>query len=583
MTAPTTITFTEDELIGIVSAVDTSRVLIDVNRPALFTRVGIGNLVAIQGTISQEYLIGTIERVTRSTRDELLSSTESEDELFVDSKPFDTIRIMLVGTFRTLDGAKKNVFKRGAHTFPQIDRECHLLQGANLQVFMNLLSQGIDEGERLQLGHFVGDVSAVAIANGDKFFQRHASILGSTGSGKSWSVALILERASKLQFANIIVFDLHGEYSPLCGTDGYASRLRIAGPGDLEKTGDDTLFLPYWLLSREEMLSLVLDRGDNNAPNQTSRFTHHIKVLKERTIDTERKKDIKKTFTIDSPIPYSLGELMNCLTEDNTRKGVGSKGAEVKGEWEDKLTRMLSRIQAKLDDRRYGFMFTPPVDSLKYNWLEEQMLKLLGKGSNGKGIKIIDFSEVPADVLPIVTSLLARLVYNIQLWMQPDKRIPLTILCDEAHLYLPVKDDADAIEKQALSVFERIAKEGRKYGVSLLVVSQRPSDVSKTILSQCNNFLVLRLTNEADQQVVKRLVPDSMSGLTDILPLLDTGEALLLGDAVLLPSRIKLDKPSIEPDSATRDFWGEWQKATPDEDAIRNAVETLRRQTRAGK
>lgn len=115
-----------------MSAVDTSRVLIDVNRPALFTRVGIGNLVAIQGTISQEYLIGTIERVTRSTRDELLNSTESEDELFVDSKPFDTIRILLVGTFRTLDGSKKNVFKRGAHTFPQIDRECHLLQGGNL-------------------------------------------------------------------------------------------------------------------------------------------------------------------------------------------------------------------------------------------------------------------------------------------------------------------------------------------------------------------------------------------------------------------------------------------------------------------
>jgi len=381
---------------------------------------------------------------------------------------------------------------------------------------MNLLSQGIEEGERLQLGHFVGDVSAIAIANGDKFFQRHASILGSTGSGKSWSVALILERASKLQFANIIVFDLHGEYSPLCGADGYASRLRIAGPGDLEKAEDDTLFLPYWLLSREEMLSLVLDRGDNNAPNQTSRFTHHIKALKEITVDREGKGDIKKTFTIDSPIPYSLGELINCLTEDNIRKGIGAKGAEVKGEWEDKLTRMLSRIQAKVDDRRYGFMFTPPIGALKYNWLEEQMLKLLGKGDNGKGIKIIDFSEVPADVLPIVTSLLARLVYNVQLWMQPDKRIPLTILCDEAHLYLPVRDDADAAEKQALSVFERIAKEGRKYGVSLLVVSQRPSDVSKTILSQCNNFLVLRLTNEADQQVVKRLVPDSMSRLVTV-------------------------------------------------------------------
>jgi DNA helicase HerA-like ATPase len=153
-------------------------------------------------------------------------------------------------------------------------------------------------------------------------------------------------------------------------------------------------------------------------------------------------------------------------------------------------------------------------------------------------------------------------------------------VCDEAHLYLPVKDDADAIEKQALATFERIAKEGRKYGVSLLVVSQRPADVSRTILSQCNNFLVLRLTNDSDQSVVKKLMPDSMAGLTEILPLLDTGEALLLGDAVLLPTRIRLDKPSIHPRSGTRDFWTEWGSRAPDADSVKEAVETLRRQTR---
>ena len=130
-------------------------------------------------------------------------------------------------------------------------------------------------------------------------------------------------------------------------------------------------------------------------------------------------------------------------------------------------------------------------------------------------------------------------------------------------------------------MFERIAKEGRKYGVSLLVVSQRPSDVSRTILSQCNNFVVLRLTNDVDQSVVRRLMPDSMAGLTDMLPLLDVGEAFLLGDAVLLPTRIKLDPPKIKPASATRDFWTDWGKMEPNTSAIEASVEALRRQTRS--
>jgi uncharacterized protein len=224
-------------------------------------------------------------------------------------------------------------------------------------------------------------------------------------------------------------------------------------------------------------------------------------------------------------------------------------------------------------------MFAPPPAAIAYDWLSSQVLKLL-ESNRGSGIKIIDFSEVPADVLPIVTGTLARLLYDVQFWMDPKTRTPVTLLCDEAHLYLPTRDDADAVQRQALGSFERIAKEGRKYGFSLLVVSQRPSDVSRTILSQCNNFLSLRLTNETDQGVIRRLMPDSLAGLTSILPLLDTGEALLLGDAVLLPTRIKLDVPRIPPDSATRDFWKEWGTRQPQPDAIMSAIERLRSQSR---
>jgi uncharacterized protein len=215
-------------------------------------------------------------------------------------------------------------------------------------------------------------------------------------------------------------------------------------------------------------------------------------------------------------------------------------------------------------------------------WLANQVGRLL-TSNGGKGIKVIDFSEVPSDVLPVVTGTLARLLYDVQFWMDSEKRTPITLLCDEAHLYLPVREDADAVQRQALGSFERIAKEGRKYGFSLLVVSQRPSDVSKTILSQCNNFLSLRLTNDTDQSVIRKLMPDSLAGLTSVLPLLDTGEALLLGDAVLLPSRIRLDVPKVAPNSATRDFWREWGNKAPDDDALRAAVECLRSQTRNAK
>jgi hypothetical protein len=546
----------------------------------LLTSIGIGHLIAIKGSTQQEFLVAITEKVTRNLGLDLSPGGDASEDESLSTVPTDLLRVALIGTFRLVDGEKKNTFKRGADSFPQIDRECYVISGGNLQRFMGILGQEIPEGEQLRLGTFVADRSAAAIANGDKFFQRHAAILGSTGAGKSWAVALMLERAAKLKYPNIIVLDMHGEYAPLADPKkgGVATQFRIAGPGDLEKAAEDTLFLPYWLLNREEMLSMILDRSDQNAPNQASRFTLHVRTLKQDTLTKQNKEQVKKTFTVDSPIPYEMSALLDLLKSDNTTKGVGKTGP-VKGEWEDRLTRFISRLEAKLEDKRYGFMFMPAKETTSYGWLAQQVKRLLESGG-GKGIKIINFSEVPSDVLPVVTGTFARLLFDVQFWMNAQNRTPVTILCDEAHLYLPVREDADAVERQALGAFERIAKEGRKYGFSLLVVSQRPSDVSKTILSQCNNFLSLRLTNETDQGVIRRLMPDSLAGLTDVLPLLDTGEAVLLGDAVLLPTRIKLDQPKITPDSSTRDFWTEWSTRQPDNDAITAAVEYLRSQTR---
>jgi hypothetical protein len=575
--------FEDKDQLGRVVTVDTSRVLISVEEHEQMTSIAVGNLIAINGRTANEFLIGIIERVTRSISEKLLLDETSDDgSIPLGESQDDFIRAVLIGTYRKVDGSLSNTFKRGADCFPQIDKTCFHLSGSNLQLFMNLLSANVAENERLTLGHFMADETAIAVANGDKFFQRHAAILGSTGSGKSWSVALILERAAALKSANLIVFDMHGEYSTLCeGENPIAQQYHIAGPGDLDGSNPNSLFIPYWLLNREEMLALILDRSDDNAPNQAARFTEHVRTLKEQTLQSEGKTEVLETFTVDSPIPYDIDSLLSCLNHDNVEMVPKENGSGTKqGPWYGKLSRFIGRLKAKIDDRRCGFMFQPPEECNAYGWLENMLMKLFAVSESQRGIKIIDFSEVPSDVLPIITGVLARLLYNIQFWMDKDARHPLTIVCDEAHLYLPVRDAAEAAEKRALEAFERIAKEGRKYGVSLLVVSQRPSDVSRTILSQCNNFLVLRLTNDQDQSVVKRLLPESMVGITDILPLLDLGEALLLGDSILLPTRIKLDTPKIAPESATRQFWSDWANQEPKPDAVSKAVEALRRQVR---
>ena len=573
--------FNENDMLGRVTSVDTEQIIIEIENGTVMNKICVGNLVAIETAKQHEKIIALIDKVIRKYIENYEDEDDEIDEMMVSSA--DYIKVSIIGTYHSVYGSTHDLFKRGVEIFPQIESKCYGISDQNLQNFMNILGKDIDADKRLKIGSFMMDTAADAVLDGNKFFQRHAAVLGSTGSGKSWCIANILEKASVLKYTNIIVFDMHGEYKSLSeGSESIAQRFRIAGPGDLEVTKSDVLFLPYWLLNREELLSMILDRSDSNAPNQASRFTRHIRDLKEETLKREGKTDTLKTFTVDSPIPFLMSELIQKLTIDDTTKGVGKNGAAVKGEWEGKLTRFISRLETKIGDKTYGFMFQPTDEAQKYDWLGAILCKLLGYTDGEKGIKIIDFSEVPSDVLPVVTGTLARLLYDVQFWMDPEKRTPFTIICDEAHLYLPVKEDADSVQKQALYNFERIAKEGRKYGVSILPVSQRPADVSKTILSQCNNFIVLRLTNERDKGVIKNLLPDALKSTIEFLPLLDVGEALVVGDAILLPSKIVLDKPSDthKPISATRNFWDEWDNKEPDNAAIVDAIEALRKQCR---
>jgi DNA helicase HerA-like ATPase len=198
------------------------------------------------------------------------------------------------------------------------------------------------------------------------------------------------------------------------------------------------------------------------------------------------------------------------------------------------------------------------------------------KGTSGS--KIIDFSEVPSDILPLITGLVARIIFSIQQWTEKEARHPIALFCDEAHLYIP-QNAKNSIDEKGLNNFERISKEGRKYGISLVVISQRPSDVNKTVLSQCGNFVAMRLTNPDDQNVIKRLFPDSLGNFSDLLPILDIGESLIVGDACLLPSRIKINEPSSKPDSATIDFWKIWSESKED-NKLAESIQRLRQQSK---
>jgi uncharacterized protein len=578
-----TIDFPLSEAMGSVLRVDTGSAWVQVTDDAVLNRVSIGSLVAVQSSSPSIFLIGMLDRVTRSWGEEEGFDPESASaELVMLDTEKNLLRVVLLGTYSQIAKADARAFKRGADSYPHLDAQTWVIEGDSLQTLMGLLSAGVPEDRQLKLGRFVSDGKSSAIADGDRWFQRHAAILGSTGSGKSWSVALMLERASALEHPNLIVLDMHGEYSPLCETNdsqtAIAQGFRIAGPSDYESgPTQGVIYLPWWLLTQEELFALVLDRSEDNAPNQASRFSQHIRDLKAASLKDFGQDDLLGQFTLDSPIYCDIEKVIELLRVDDELMVPGAQNREKQGPFHGKMTRFISRLESRVADRRYGFMFHPDASTLKFEWLEDLATTLLG---SSPGIKIVDFSQVPSDILPVVVGVFARLLYQVQFWMEESARTPLTLVCDEAHLYLPA-DESRLAEQRALDAFEKIAKEGRKYGVSLLVVSQRPSDVSRTVLSQCNNFMVLRLTNDQDRAVVQRLVPDSLSGLTAALPLLDIGEAIVLGDSFVLPSRMRLDEPTIKPTSATRNFWHEWDSSAPDPQSISQAVYNLRRQSRA--
>lgn len=572
--------FQNEESIGRVASVDTAEVIVTVSDGEALRKLQVNQLVALRSARPGHHPIGLISRIQR--RGTIVEPSESRGgieapaELVLD----DQLRATMVGTLVYAEGTQRNVFRRSLEAVPEVDARCFVLRGDRLTALMRALSdQSGEHGAGLQVGTYALDSDAPAILDGNRFFQRHAVVVGGTGSGKSWTVARLTEAMAALPSPSSILLDIHGEYGSLAGDR--VNHLKIAGPKEVaagEGLEDGVIHMPYWLLTYEEMMALLLDRTDQNAPNQAMVLKREVLAAKERFLEIHDKTDVLASFTIDSPVPYSIDEVLDeCNRLDTERLPGARANTDKAGPYYGKLTRFVQRLEARVEDRRMGFMFGLSAREQEYTWLAELAGQLVGTDTAGAPtITVVDLSEVPSDILPLVTGLIARLVLSLQQWTDDDARHPLALICDEAHLYIPERTE-DSVGQIGGASFERIAKEGRKYGLALVVVTQRPSDVSRTVLSQAGNFIAMRLTNSQDQAVVRRLLPDGMGDFSGVLPVLDVGEAIVVGDASVLPSRVRVDRPTNPPTSSTIDIWTEWSRTEMHADA-EAAVEALRRQ-----
>lgn len=541
--------------IGKVENVDTRKIVVSVENEAVLNVLKINDIVILAGSNADEKLIGILTKVTKKRIELDEEERDDEDELY--SKNYCVIN--LVGSFYNKYGAgKESKFKRAINTYPEINSEVYRADETAMQLIMNAVSSKTTNGKNLEIGHFASNHDVAAILDGNRFFQRHACIVGSTGSGKSYTVAGILEKANQLPHANMIVFDLHGEYNEL----SYADQIKICDePGGLH--------IPLWFFNYEEIHTLFVESSEGTSTNQRAAVINYILQEKKEYISSNMGNVSKEIVTADTPVPFSAKGLMEYLEKQNildidtgeVYKSGESKGqAKTRhGQYYDKLTNLITRLRTKMDDKKYGFVFNEK-DTMNAHYLNQFAARIMG--NSPYKIKVIDLSEVPSDMLAIVIGIVTRLVYDIQFWMTPaqnEVRHPLVLVCDEAHIYMANDmSKMKAVEKKSLEIFEKIAKEGRKYGIGLLIVSQRPAELNTTIMSQCNNILSLKVTNDRDKSAVAAMLTDSLVGIVEMLPNLDVGECVVVGDAIMLPSKIILDKPNEKPKSATIDFWDRW-------------------------
>jgi len=367
----------------------------------------------------------------------------------------------------------------------------------------------------------------------DPMLSKHFAVLGSTGTGKSTAVALILHRISQLSpEGHIVMIDPHGEYSAAFKDCG-------------ELFNVDNLQLPYWLMNFEEHCEVFLTT--DGAERQRDADILGKCLLAART----RGKNVE-TFgkvTVDSPIPYLLTDLSSVLTAE---MGKLDRAGD---------TTPYQRLKNKLDelraDPRFTFMFSGMLVS---DTMAGFCAKLFRLPALGKPISIVDVSGVPSEITSVVVSILARMVFDYAIWSRTEAQRPLLLVCEEAHRYVPKDENANG--QAVRKILERIAKEGRKYGVSLGLITQRPSDLAEGVLSQCGTIISMRLNNDRDQACVRAAMPEGARGFLDAIPALRNRECIVCGEGVAIPIRVRFDdlEPEKRPASSDPSFAALWRE-----------------------
>ncbi|MBI5214409.1 MAG: ATP-binding protein [Ignavibacteriae bacterium] len=482
--------------------------------------------------------------------------------------------IQLVG-----EGQRNGKFERGISQYPTIGDEVHLVSESDLK---RIYGQP-DRPYFVKVGHIAGAESISALVDVNKLVTRHSAIVGTTGSGKSTTVAGILSALSDSKnypSARIIILDIHGEYG-----QAFRGRANIFKVNADTKSQENELYIPYWALNFDELTQISF--GEFGNEKDRSALIERVIGQKEKTLLKYPKNGvIKETISVDSPIPFSLNQLWFELwnetfftyysdkgkkpLKENWAYEQDEDGNELKGDAatatpprfkpvknvkddEEKIQYgtstlnirgQLETLGSKLRIPRYDFLFrpgkfTPALDGKVDNDLDSLLKAWIG---SNKPITILDLSGVPIDILNTIVGVLLRVLYEGLFWSrrlsQGGIERPLLVVMEEAHNYLN-----DNFKGIASSVVQRIVKEGRKYGIGAMIVSQRPSEINSTILSQCGTFFAMRLANATDRGHITAALPDNLDGLTNMLPILRTGEAIIVGEAVKLPMRTIIEAP----------------------------------------
>ena len=438
---------------------------------------------------------------------------------------------------------------------------------ATLEDIKRIYSDSVTANESFCFSSLSSNTDIEVPVNGNKFFNKHIAIVGSTGSGKSHTVATIIQRAIAeksgdftLNNSHVIVFDIHSEYQTAFPSANFIDV--------------SNLTLPYWMLNGEELEEFFLDTEANDH-NQRNVFKEAIiqdRKAKFQGLDTDRQR-----IHLDSPLAFDIQVVLQAAKSRNEemidtgeKYASGPRKDQIKmtqGSLFGKLTNFVNRLESKVNDRRLDFFLGTNSGQVTF---EQTLQMLLGYSEESKSnISVIDLSGVPFEVLSITVSLITRLIFEYgyiykRLRCAKDTKekvnndVPILLVFEEAHKYVP-NSELSKYRSSKTSI-ERIAKEGRKYGVTLLLSSQRPSEISETIFSQCNNFIAMRLTNPVDQSYVKKLLPDTLGSLIDKMTSFRQGEALLVGESVVLPSIVQIDQCEPAPSSQDIPYWELWKE-----------------------